>query len=185
MGRTTENVFSAELDAVVNILDFFFFFPQSYACIDSFVCRRLQGWTHGQASCLFMLLNRKAPTALVLAAFICPIYFCSNITWATPDSWKTACGPFFRRVLLAQGRNVLQATWIPLGKFRFCTQSTGSQERIAIQVTSNTNQVTIFLQIAKFQRLVLLGVQKRIHCLASLLMPLKMGLWVKFEEESP
>lgn len=85
-------------------------------------------------------LIEKALSALALAAFICPICFCSS----NIRQLKTSLRSFFRRALIARGRNGLQVAWIPMGsgEFRIYTQTIGSQQKTEIQLTPTTNQLT-------------------------------------------
>lgn len=63
-------------------------------------------------------LFEKAPSALALADFICPIHFCWNITWAASDRWKQL-EFLLRKVLIAQGKSGLLGAWIPAGSGKF------------------------------------------------------------------
>lgn len=83
--RTTENVFSVELHPLVYTLDGCFS-PRALLPLTHFCVRGSKAELMARLLACSHCLIEKAPSALHLAAFICPIYFCSNITWATSDS---------------------------------------------------------------------------------------------------
>ena len=138
--RTRENVFPVERHPVVCMLDFPFPLP-GYAPIDSFLCKRLQGWTHGQASYLLALLNRTGTLSPWAGSFYLSHLFVQQYHLSSIRQLKKPLRFLFSRALIAQRRNGLQVASISTGsgEFRICTQSTRSQERTGIQVTPNVS----------------------------------------------
>lgn len=98
---------------------FVFFFPQTCPPIDSFLCKWLQGSTHGQVSCLLTLLNWKGNPSNCSGSFYLCHLLLQQYHLSTTRQMKNSLRSFFRRALIAQWRNVSQVVWIPMGSGEF------------------------------------------------------------------